>query len=499
MAKIVLDPITRIEGHLRIETRIAQGKVVEAWSMGEMFRGFEALLQGRDPLDAPVITQRICGVCPVSHAIASCRAIESALNLTVPANGRYLRNLILGANFLQSHILHFYHLSALDFVQVEALLEQTTDDPVLKELQAWARNETLSNRVLPAAPLLPKLPGDYAADPAWNLNAIRHYVEALDIRQETHRMAALLGGKMPHAATIVPGGVTCDTGPQVLENFRTRLRRVQRFINNTYLPDVLQVARLFPQYAGEGQGVGRFLSYGVFDEQRSNWLPSGVLMDGTLRPLDTDLISETTASSYYRDSTPAHPSKGRLEPAPDKQGAYSWLKAPVYDGHCLEVGPLARLLVAEAAGNAEVAGTLRDFLTETGLSRKHLVSTLGRHAARAIETALVAQRMEHWLDALQTGQTGVGPYERKTQGQGEGLIEAPRGALGHWVSISSNRIERYQCVVPSTWNFSPRATAEEPGPVEAALAGVKINPEYRGIEVARTVRAFDPCIACAVH
>jgi Ni,Fe-hydrogenase I large subunit len=245
--------------------------------------------------------------------------------------------------------------------------------------------------------------------------------------------------------------------------------------------------------------VRRFLSYGAFDEQRSDWLPPGVLMDGTLRPLDTSLIRETTTSSYYRDSTPAHPSKGRLEPSPDKQEAYSWLKAPIYDGHCLEVGPLARLLIAEAAGNTEVAGTLRDFLAETGLNRTHLISTLGRHAARAIEAVLVAQRMEQWLDALQAGQTGIGPYERKSQGQGEGLIEAPRGALGHWIKISSNRIEHYQCVVPSTWNFSPRAQAGEPGPVEAALVGVNVNTEYRGLEVARTVRAFDPCIACAVH
>ncbi|WP_429885959.1 nickel-dependent hydrogenase large subunit [Geoalkalibacter halelectricus] len=500
MAKIVLDPVTRIEGHLRIETQVAAGRVTKAWSKGEMFRGFEALLQGRDPLDAPVITQRICGVCPISHALSSCKAIESATGLNVPANGRYLRNLILGANYLQSHILHFYHLSALDFVQVEALLDYSGRDPVLLDLKHWAQSELNTNRVLPVAPFLPKLPGDYAQNAQWNLGALSNYVEALDIRREAHRMAALVGGKMPHAATLVPGGVTCATDADMLEDFRSRLRRVRRFIERCYIPDVLQAARLYPEYAAVGRGVARFLSYGVFDEEGATWMPAGTLNGRGHEHLDLALIHEDTTTGFYRGNHKSHPQNAPSPiPQADKPRAYSWLKAPRYNGLSYEVGPLARIMVAAAAGEPSIVDPLTDFLREARLGQDQLASTLGRHAARAFEAQLIAARMENWLDAVTPGTAAIVPYKNRDAGNGVGLIEAPRGALGHWISLKSGRIGSYQCIVPSTWNFSPRDGDQNPGPVESALVGTAVNPEFKGLEVARVVRSFDPCIACAVH
>ncbi|MHB8764691.1 MAG: nickel-dependent hydrogenase large subunit, partial [Deferrisomatales bacterium] len=281
MGNVVLDPVTRIEGHLRIETRVEGGRVAEARSQGEMFRGFEALLVGRDPFDGPVITQRICGVCPVSHAVSACRAVEAALGIPVPPNGRLLRSLVLGANFLQSHLLHFYHLSALDYVDVEAVLAYPGRDPVLRDLRRWAEGEVASNRVLPVAPLLPRLPGDYAADPAWSAGALGHYAEALEVRQETHRMAALFGGRMPHPSALVPGGVTAGVDPEAVEDYRARLRRVRRFIENAYLPDAVELARRFPAYGEIGRWGGPFLSFGAFEGPAgAPWLPAGVATGG---------------------------------------------------------------------------------------------------------------------------------------------------------------------------------------------------------------------------
>lgn len=497
--KISIDPVTRIEGHLRLDTSVENGRIVKAWSMGEMFRGFEALLVNRDPLDAPVITQRICGVCPISHAVASCKAIESAQGITTPRNGKYLRSLILGANYLQSHILHFYHLSALDFVRVEALLDYHGKDPVLKDLKSWATQEISSGRILPVAPFLPKLPADYASDSNWNLKALSHYLAALEMRQEAHEMTALFAGKMPHAAALVPGGATCGVDPTTVEGFRSRLRRIRRFIELTYLPDVLAAASLYPQYAQVGQGVQRFLSYGGFEEADGNWLPGGVVINGRFEPLDTAAIKEDVTASRFKQTGARHPLQGETVPESQKKEAYSWLKAPRYQGLSMEVGPLARIMVATAAGHRGVTDALQAFLREAGLSTAALPSVLGRHAARALEALLVVQQMEHWLDALQPGEATVGRYQPAASGTGEGLTEAPRGALGHWTRISNGKIERYQCVVPSTWNFSPRDQQQQAGPVEAALQGIPVNPAYQGIEAARAVRSFDPCIACAVH
>lgn len=498
MTKISLDPVTRIEGHLKIDTRIEQGKVAEAWSGGEMFRGFETLLVGRDPLDAPVITQRICGVCPISHAVSATKAVEAALGIEPAPNGVYLKNLVLGANYLQSHILHFYHLSALDFVDVKAVLGYRGRDATLKAIKTWARQELAANRILPVGPFLPRLPGDYPRQSKWNLGALEHYLEALDMRREAHKMAALFGGKMPHAATLVPGGVTSRVEPEGVANFRARLRRVRQFIEGVYLPDVLRVAALYPEYAEIGKGVGRYLSFGVFDEGKGTWLPAGSVENGRFSPLDTGKIREEVVYSRYRQET-RHPSRGTTVPDSDKAGAYSWLKAPRYDGKAYEVGPLARIQVAEAAGCRAVKEAVAAFLVQARLDRKKLNSVLGRHAARALEALLLARRMEGWLDRLLPGQPTVAAYRPGREGSGEGVTEAPRGALGHWFTLKEGKIENYQCVVPSTWNFSPRGDRGDGGPVEVALLGTPVNPAFQGLEIARVVRSFDPCIACAVH
>jgi len=312
-------------------------------------------------------------------------------------------------------------------------------------------------------------------------------------------MAALFGGKMPHTASLVPGGVTTGVAPEAVESFRMRLRRVRRFIENTYIPDVLAAAALFPRYGEIGAGVGRFLSYGVFEEESGNWLPAGVLDGDSLRPLETRRIAEQVGSSKYATGAPQHPLQGETRPEPHKSGAYSWLKAPRYDNQAYEVGPLARMLIAARAGQPQVKPAVEAFLAETKLPPRVLTSVLGRHATRALEALLVAQRMETWLDRLVIGAPSVGAYVPVAGGEGEGLTEAPRGALGHWLQVREAKISRYQAVVPSTWNFSPRGDDGGAGPVEAALVGTPVDEKGQGIEVARVVRSFDPCIACAVH
>ncbi len=495
MTRMVIDPITRIEGHLRIDTENQGGEIVDAWSRGEMFRGFEAVLTGRDPFDAPVITQRICGVCPVSHGIASCEALENAFAIEIPENARLQRNLILGANFIASHLTHFYQLSALDFIRIESLLDYRGSNSTLNHLKGWAEQEISSRKILPVAPFLPHLEGDYPKDQKWNIQALEHYLQSLEIRKESHKMAALFGGKMPHTATLVAGGVTSSVQADVVENFRTRLLRVRQFVDDVYLPDVQRAAELFPAYRRMGAGVKSYLSFGVFDENGHDFLPSGFLNEGQLHSLDLSLIREGTRYSRYRDGAPKHPSVGVTEPDPDKEGGYSWLKAPRYGGSACEVGPLARLLIAAHHNVFPLTQQLR----RLGWKEAELNSVMGRHLARALETAWIARRMEEWLDRLRGGEATVSSYGPSLSGQGEGLIEAPRGALGHWIHVEKGRIRRYQCIVPSTWNFSPAGEKGDKGPVETALIGTSVARESQGLEAARVVRSFDPCIACAIH
>lgn len=503
MAKtLTIDPITRVEGHLAIRVEVEGGRVAAAYSSGEMFRGIEMILQGRDPLDAQQITQRICGVCPISHGMASVRALDVAFGIRPAPGGRMLRNLIQAANYIQSHILHFYHLCALDFVDITAILRYQGKDPALRGLREWVEREQKSNQLYPAAPFLPRYEGEYLKDTEANLGAIAHYLEALRMRALAHEAAALFGGKIPHATGLVPGGVTEGIRPDNIAGYRSRIQQLRTFIDQCYLPDVVAVAGAFPDYFKIGKGCGNFLSFGVFpetDEQAQTLLPPGVLVAGRVEALDAGQITEDVRYSLFSSRSGLKPEAGETRPDPEKSGAYSWLKAPRYRGLAVEVGPLARLMVACAAQDPRITPLVGDLARQAGVGLAALDSVMGRHAARALECKLIADRCAEWIDALTLGEPTCLPFTIPREGTGMGLTEAPRGALGHWIQIRNKKIANYQCVVPTTWNMSPRDDHDLPGPVEQALVGTPVTDAANPLEAARVVRSFDPCIACAVH
>jgi len=496
-----IDPVTRIEGHLAIKVEVNDGRVTEGYCMGEMFRGFEVLLRGRHPMDATQITQRICGVCPISHGTASIFALDKAFSVTPPTNGRLLRNLILGANYIQSHLIHFYILSALDFIDITAVVGYQGNDSVLAGLRDWVKAELDSKRLYPAAPFLPRYEAAYATDATLNLTAARHYVESLDMRALAHESAAIFCGKIPHATALVPGGVTQVVTADKVAAYVANMRRLQAFINECYVPDVVGVAKAFPDYFTLGKSCGNFLSYGNFPESsgQDRLFPAGVLMKGAAGPLRPELIAEEVKFSLFSSPTGLHPAQGETSPAPDKSGAYTWLKAPRYQGQPMEVGALARVLVAYQQGTPAVRAEVDGLLSASGAGPEALDSALGRHAARALEAKIIAARCLEWAAQLRPGEPVYTDFELPETGQGYGLMEAPRGALGHWIEVKGKKIERYQCVVPTTWNCSPRDDRGVPGPVEQSLVGVPIADAANPIEAARVVRSFDPCIACAVH
>lgn len=500
---VTIDPITRIEGHLGIRLEVESNRVVNAYSSGEMFRGFEAILKGRDPLDAQQITQRICGVCPVSHGMASILAQDMAYGITPTKNGRLMRNLILGANYIQSHIIHFYHLCALDFIDITAITKYSGKDPGLLEVKAWVESQLSSNSIYPAAPFLPRYDSKYIDNTDLNIAGIKHYLEALELRRLAHKMGALFAGKLPHAATLIPGGVTEKVDAKKIVSYKEMLHKLQIFIDNSYIPDVLAVAAEVPGYFKTGIGCGNFLSYGVFSETEDGsdkFLPSGVIINGKPGFFDESKITEDVKYSLYSSPSGNRPDQGETTPDPEKYGAYSWLKAPRYNKTVMEVGPLARILVAYHKNhNSKINNMVDNVLKQFNARPINLISTLGRHAVRAIECKLVADRCAAWLDQLLPNKKSYQDFDIPKVGNGIGLTEAPRGALGHWIQIDNHKIENYQCVVPTTWNCSPRDDGGYPGAVEQALVGTPIENTENPIEATRIVRSFDPCIACAVH
>lgn len=503
MHEIVIDPVTRIEGHLKISALTENGQVKEARCSGLLYRGFEEILRGRDPRDAQRITQRICGVCPTAHAMASSLNLDDAFGITesVPDNGRIMRNLILGSNFIQSHILHFYHLAALDYVDITAAADYMGSDRYLRQVSDFIKEGQLS-------PFLPRYEGDYRLTKEANQAAITHYVEALNKRREAQEMLAIFGGKMPHSMGIFPGGALEQVTISKIAAFRWRLTRLQDFINNSYLPDVLGVASAYPDYFEIGQGCKRYLAYGCWDmnnepsvTSRNRIFPHGSLDGQTLtyEPLEPSRITEQVKNSWYKSGSNLYPGKGETETDPHKPGAYSFLKSPRYGGEVFEVGPLARVLVAYAKGNKQIKTLVDSVLSELGADVTALFSVLGRHAARAIETKVVADAMADWILELKPGEPTCAEYELPESGTGMGITEAPRGALGHWIVIENGIIKNYQAVVPTTWNCSPRDDQDQPGACEQALEGTPIKDVENPFELVRIVRSFDPCLACSIH
>lgn len=501
---IRIDPITRIEGHLKIDVVIDAGEVKEARCSGQMFRGFELMLLGRDPRDAALLSQRVCGVCPVAHAMASALCLDSAFGVDgqIPDNGRLMRNLIFGSNFIQSHILHFYHLAALDYVDVSAAADYDGADDGLKSLSGFIGRGQL-------APFMPRYEGDYRLPKEANQQAAAHYVRALEARRIAHEMCAIFGGKMPHQVGIVVAGCTETPTADKIAAFLSKLEWLRRFIDDVYIADVLAVAEAYPDYFGIGAGPKRCLSWGGLDLEtketnllkRQRFFPAGrVGADLTLEAPDPEQVAEYVRNSWYDDATSGRkPAEADTVPAPDKESGYSWLKAPRYAGQPHEVGPLARALVAYAAGDEAVKRDVEAVLGRFKAGPEALFSVLGRHAARALEARRLADAMLGWAMALKPGEPVCEWREVPQSATGMGLTEAPRGALGHWCEIQDHKLARYQLVVPTTWNASPKDDDGNPGPMEQAIIGTKIRDPENPFEVVRIVRSFDPCLACSVH
>ena len=358
-------------------------------------------------------------------------------------------------------------------------------------------------------PFYPRYEGDYRLPAKVSQDAVAHYVQALNMRRVAHEMSAIFSGKMPHNVAIVPGGVTSPLSVDKIANFIWKLQDLRNFIDNVYIPDVIAVAEVYSDYFAVGKGCGNLLSYGVFDletqekdlTKRKRLLLQGTTSasDLTLNPVDTSKIAEYVKNSWYKSKSGLHPSQGETEPDYTKSDAYTWLKAPRLDGKVYEVGPLARMVASYVGGEPTVQSLVNSTLSHFKAGPEALFSVLGRHAARALECKFVADTMVNWLLELKPGEPVCAEYTQPATGNGMGLWDAPRGALGHWVNVEDGKIKNYQCVVPSTWNMSPRDDQGQPGPVEQAITGTKIKDESNPFEIVRIVRAFDPCIACAVH
>ena len=455
-----IDPVTRLEGHLKIDVTIdtVNGKqqVTEAKATGTLFRGFEQILAGRDPSDAPHITQRVCGVCPVSHGMAAVMTLDACAKTPAPTNARILRNLVLGSNYIQSHILHFYHLALMDFVEGP-------------DMPPWKPSWGADKRITGAAAT----------------KLVNNYVAALDMRRKAHEMGAIFGGRLPHPPTFIPGGITAVPKSTSIALFSKYLVELTAFIKNVYIPDVEILAAAYPDYAAIGRGTGNLIAFGVFDQNAAGstkLFRAGVALAGsaTIKTLSVPAITENVTSSWYVGAAQdLPPAQGDTTPVYPKPGAYSWLKAPRYSGAPYEAGPLARMWI-------------------NGDYRKG-ISVTDRHRARAAEAHKVATAMKTWVAQLKVGQPVYTQYQMPSSASGYGLTEAPRGALGHWATLSGGKISRYQIITPTCWNASPRDLSGKRGPMEQALIGTPISNINEPNEVLRVIHSYDPCLSCAVH
>lgn len=546
MKRIAIDPITRIEGHLRIEAQVEHHQVTDAWSSATMFRGLERILLGRDPRDVWLFAQRICGVCTTVHALASVRAVEQAFQITVPRNAQLLRDLIGAAQFVHDHVIHFYHLHSPDWVDLTSALhaDPLATSNLQQQLSPWPRNDADyfaqvqkrlrgladSGRMGIFAQVYWGHPA-YRMSPEGNLLMMAHYLEALDWQRQFIRIHALLGGKNPHPQTYLVGGMATPIDPAsdvainhaVIVQLQNLVDIGQQFVAEVYVPDMAYLAANYPEWVQVGAGPGNYMACGEFSgADGTPWMPGGVLLNGDLRTLyafDPHGIAEDATRAWYTNEQPTNPAYEVLQPrysGPrppyellDVDQKYSWCAAPRYNGMVMEVGPLARLLIADAHGHPQVRKLLDRSYGGVSLRATPYGSTITRMLARALETQLLSEQLSVWLEALDTniaaGDLTIFNGERwdpaswPAEARGGGLVEAPRGVLGHWIGIEHGTVAHYQAVVPSTWNGSPRDAAGQRGVWEQALLGIPLADAARPIEVLRTIHAFDPCMACAVH
>lgn len=555
--RIVVDPITRIEGHLRIEAQMEGDRIAAAYSSGTMVRGIEIILKGRDPRDAWAFAQRICGVCTLVHGLASIRAVEDALDYRIPPNAQLIRNLMSAAQYVHDHVMHFYHLHALDWVDVVSALEA---DP--KATSALAQSLSNYPKSSPGyfSDMKKKLKGfvesgqlgifakaywghpAYKLPPEANLMAVSHYLEALSWQRDVAKLHTIFGGKNPHPNFVVggvPSPIDLDSDSAInakrLAQVQDIIHQMRTFVDQVYVPDTLAIAGFYKDWGTRGEGLGNFLTYGDFpehgmDDPSSYMIPAGAILNrdlSTIHEVDMnnpDEIQESVAHSWYDYSggkeKGLHPYDGETTlnytgPKPpyehlDVEQSYSWLKSPRWKGHAMEVGPLARVLMLYAKGHEQTRELVGMTLSKLDIPVEALFSTLGRTAARTLETKIIGDAMQGWYDHLianiKAGDTRTfnevlwEPSSWPKQARGVGYMEAPRGGLAHWIVIENEKIANYQAVVPSTWNAGPRDAEGKPGAYEAALAdNHTLHDPLQPVEILRTIHSFDPCIACAVH
>jgi hydrogenase large subunit len=562
--RVVVDPITRIEGHLRIEAETsAEGAITGAWSSGTMVRGIEIILQGRDPREAWAFAQRICGVCTLVHGIASVRSVEDALKWSIPANAQLIRNLMIAAQHVHDHVMHFYHLHALDWVDVVSALkaDPKATSALAQSISSWPKSSPgyfadTQKRIkqFVESGQLGIFANGYWGHPAYklppeaNLMAVAHYLEALAWQRDVVKLHAIFGGKNPHPNFLVGGSPSpFSAGPgsqgsaatalnvSTLSDIRAIIRSMQTFVDQVYVPDTLAIAGFYKDWFARGEGLGNFMTVGDFpskgmDDPASMFIPSGVILNRDLTRFEpVDLrdpaqVQEFVSHSWYdyaggKDKG-LHPHDGETTlhytgPKPpyeqlDVEGSYSWLKSPRWRGKAVEVGPLARVLTLYAKGHEPTKALADQALKALDLPLTALFSTLGRTASRTLESKIFADQMMVWLDQLQANlkagnasMHNTALWDPKTwpsEAKGVGFMEAPRGALCHYIVIKDQKIANYQAVVPSTWNAGPRDATGQPGAYEAALMDRhQLHDPKQPLEIQRTIHSFDPCIACAVH
>ena len=547
MTRSIIDPITRIEGHLRVEMEVDNGVVTDAWVSGGCFRGMELVVQDRTPEDAAQIVQRICGVCPVSHTHASSLAGEAAYGIVIPNQARIIRNLVEGGQFLHSHILWLYTLAALDYVNplnalnanvgkaydlMEAAGTSCSTDlkTLMGTLTKFANNGQLS--IFSGGWFLDgQAPEAYKLDPEADLICTAHYLEALNMQAKASEICGLIGGKMPHIMTLVPGGTAFVPTEEKLDELYSITREIRDWVDSTMLPDTKIIASAYPEALGFGRGCGRYVAWGVFQrenfEMADRYMPSGVVYtnDGLrLEDPDPSLIKEYVGHSWYVGDSDLNPKEGVTDPLyteyyvagteHEENGhmigtvndRYTWSKGPSYNGECMEAGPFSRVLAAYLRGgekNAYIVNNLDKLMADLNLTLPQLQSTLGRVAARQVECSYIAHLMVDWVDELiEALKGGDSEYFRAPEhltGYGCGMWEAPRGALYHDEHVDNGRITGYQIIIPTTWNIAPRNAEGVRGPMEQALIGTPVNNVDAPINALLTVHSFDPCTACAVH